>query len=289
MDTTRIFGDDSLGYVTSGEAQTTILSRIFITVKYSIRIFACLTGECLLFVFWRAYRWRKTKDISDQVALVTGGGNGLGRAIALRLAMEKCHVAIVDLNIEAAEKTATEVQSLGVKAKAYKLDVSNYDQLVNLRSQILNDLGFVNILINNAGLLALVPMYDTPKDHIQRVIDVNISSQIWTTKIFLEDMVHQGGGHIVQICSIYGLIQGKSTLYSMSKHAIHAFMSCLREEIHWKKWQDKIKITSVYPFFIATRKELIDAVKKGEMIINSPEYAADKVVQAIKKEEEYNL
>ncbi|XP_059607564.1 protein dhs-3-like [Phlebotomus argentipes] len=286
MDTTKLFGGDCVAYEVSSETQTTIIGQFLITIKCFFRMFTCVAGDFLLYIFWRAFKCRSAKDISDQVALVTGGGNGLGRAIALRLAKEKCHLAIVDMDIEAAEKTAADVLSLGVKAKAYKVDVSNYEHLVNLKSEITKDLGCVSILVNNAALVALVPMCNTPKDRIQRLIDVNISSQIWTIKIFLDNMIDRGKGHIVQICSIYGLIQGKSTMYSMSKHAIHAFVSCLREEIYSNKWQDKIKITCVYPFFIATRKELTDLFQKDSVIINSPDYAADEIVRAIKNEEE---
>ncbi|GAB0095665.1 estradiol 17-beta-dehydrogenase 11 [Sergentomyia squamirostris] len=286
MDTTRVFNSECTEYVASSETMSTIFQRIFITMKFFVIAGLCLFWSLLKFLCYGMFRCRSKKDISGQVALVTGAGNGLGRAIALRLAKEKCNVAIVDIDIVSAEKTVQEVLSLGVKAKAYKMDVSDYEQMLILKGEISRDLGCVTILVNNAGLLALVEALDTSKDRIQKSIDVNICSQIWTTKIFIDDMVKQGRGHIVAICSLYGLISGKSTMYSVTKNALHAFMGCLREEIYVKKWQDKIKTTCVYPFFIATRKEITDVMDGSDMIINSPSYAASVIVKAMKAEEE---
>lgn len=80
---------------------------------------------------------------------VTGGGNGLGRAISLELAQKGCNIAVADVNITAAENTAAEIRKLGVEAKAYKVDVTRSDEIVKLRDLVKTDLGPVDILVSN--------------------------------------------------------------------------------------------------------------------------------------------
>lgn len=81
---------------------------------------------------------------------VTGGGNGLGRSLCLKLADLGCNVAVVDIDIEAAENTAEEVRSKGLKAKAYKADVTKKEQILKLRNDSLNDLGPIDILVSQS-------------------------------------------------------------------------------------------------------------------------------------------
>jgi all-trans-retinol dehydrogenase (NAD+) len=98
----------------------------------------------------------KPKTIENQVALVTGGGNGLGRAIAFRLAKEKCKLAIVDIDLAAAQQTAQEIRdTFNVSAVAFKVDVSKHEEISKLKTDVENTLGNVDILVNNAGLLSM--------------------------------------------------------------------------------------------------------------------------------------
>lgn len=123
----------------------------------------------------------KPKCIKNQVALITGGGNGLGRSLAFRLAKEKCKLAIVDIDFKAAQQTATEIESrFGVKAIAFRVDVSKHDDIVQLRKDVEVSLGNVDILLNNAALLSLnVSLREETHEVIQKIIDVNLSSQFW--------------------------------------------------------------------------------------------------------------
>ncbi|GAB0089511.1 estradiol 17-beta-dehydrogenase 11 [Sergentomyia squamirostris] len=277
---------DSTNYVISNEIQTTFMQQIIITVKFYLISFLCLIWCSLKSIISGLFVYRSRKAIQGQVALVTGAGNGLGRAIAIRLAKEKCHIAVVDINVEAAEKTVEDVKTFGVKAKAYKVDVSNYDDVLSLKDEIIEDLGYVTILINNAALLSATPSLTASRELIQRTIDVNVCSHFWTTKIFIGDMVTKRQGHIVAICSIMGLVPAKSTLYAVTKNALHNFMGCLKEELYGKQWHKMISTTCVYPFFIATRKEITDTISKNKAIVVSPSYAADIIVEAIRSEEE---
>ncbi|XP_055696411.1 estradiol 17-beta-dehydrogenase 11-like [Lutzomyia longipalpis] len=256
---------------------------------YLLQFFYVVFIGSLQTVFeWILYG-RSEKSLDGQLVLVTGGGNGLGRAICLELAKEKCSIAIADVDIGAAEKTASDLQSLGVKAKAYKVDVANYQEVLALQSQIQKDYGCVDILINNAGLVTKLTLLEGTPEDVQKVINVNIVSNFWTTRVFLRDMVAQKRGHIVGVSSTFGMYpSGRSILYSTTKYAVRGFMSCLGEEIRMNKLSDKIKTTCVYPLFISTRQDLMSALIQmkifDKLVVMSPKYAAQQILNAIKKE-----
>lgn len=118
-------------------------------------------------------------NISKQLALVTGGGNGLGRAFCFRLAKEGCDIAVVDIDFKNAQKTASEVEKeFGIKSRAYQCDISNLAAIVELKSQIESEMKAVDILVNNAGLLYMSNFVTSDVKDIQRVVDVNLTSQI---------------------------------------------------------------------------------------------------------------
>lgn len=123
----------------------------------------------------------KPKCIENQVALVTGGGNGIGRAIAFRLAKEKCRLAIVDIDYEAAKKTAKDIAyQFKVSALAFKVDVSKHEEIAQLRNDVESALGSVDILVNNAGLLCMnLSLREGTNEQIQKAIDVNLASHFW--------------------------------------------------------------------------------------------------------------
>lgn len=128
----------------------------------------------------------KPKCIKDQVALVTGAGNGLGRAIAFRLARERCKLAIVDIDFYAAQQTAKEIETkFNITALPFKVDVSKYQEIAKLRQEIESSLGNVDILVNNAGLLSMnISLREGTPESIQKVIDVNLASHFWVSFSF---------------------------------------------------------------------------------------------------------
>lgn len=131
----------------------------------------------------------RPKNIAGQLAVVTGGSNGLGKAIAMRLAQEGCNICIANRNVIEGQKTAAEIEEkFGVKAKAFKVDVSKHEDVAKFKTDVENSMGTVDILVNNAGLLALnISLLEgTPKD-IQEIIDVNLTSYFWV-RIFWESI-----------------------------------------------------------------------------------------------------
>lgn len=122
---------------------------------------------------------RPEKSITGQLALVTGGGNGLGKAIAIQLAKQGVNVAIADLDTSAANRVAGECRSFGVNAKAFKCDVGVFEEIKTLSREIEESLGPVDILINNAGLMPTVSLAEGKPEDIQKILTVNVTSHIW--------------------------------------------------------------------------------------------------------------
>lgn len=129
-------------------------------------------------LFW----YFKPKNVGGQLALVTGGGNGLGREIALRLAKEGCNIVIVDLDLRGAQNTAKEIEEkCKVTALAYKVDVSDYEAVERLKVDIEKSIGTVDILVNNAGILSFQYLKDLKPHEIQKIINVNLTANIWVS------------------------------------------------------------------------------------------------------------
>lgn len=121
----------------------------------------------------------KKESLRNQLALVTGGGNGLGRALCMRLAAEKCDLAVVDIDIENVKKVAAEIEEkFKVQCRAYQCDIAVLSEVENLKNIIENDMREVDILVNNAGLIYTANYDKSDVKDIQRVVDVNFTSHL---------------------------------------------------------------------------------------------------------------
>ncbi|XP_018791498.1 PREDICTED: 17-beta-hydroxysteroid dehydrogenase 13-like [Bactrocera latifrons] len=203
-------------------------------------------------------RRKEEKSIKNEVAVVTGSATGLGKHLAIALAARGCHVAICDINFDLAVTTAQEIaDKYGVKTKAYKVDVSKYDEIVELNKKLTDDIGAATILVNNAGLMLHADRLNPTVEEIQTMINVNYTSHFWTNRVFKENMRRAEKGYIMAICSIAGLhVMVENEPYSSTKFAVRTLMRALRallkiEGLHY------IHLTTVFPIFIATSSKLI--------------------------------
>lgn len=121
------------------------------------------------------------KDVKGQLALITGGANGIGRETALNLAAKGCNIAIADIDFEMGKKTAEELRSLGVKAKAFKVDVSKLEDLEVLKEDVEQQLGTVDILINNAGIFYTKHVTEEKPENVMRMLNINLISHLWVS------------------------------------------------------------------------------------------------------------
>ncbi len=205
--------------------------------------------------------------LKDKVALITGGARGIGRAIAIAFAKEGANIVVADVNLEVAQKTALEIESLGVKALALEMDVTNYDKVEEGINKILDKMGKVDILVNNAGITKdnlLLRM--SPADW-DAVINVNLKGTFNCIKAVSRPMIKQRSGRIISIASIIGLMGNPGQAnYAASKAGIIALTKTVAKELASRN----INANAVAPGFIQT-----------EMTAKLPEDLKKKMLEAI--------
>ena len=170
--------------------------------------------------------------ISGKVALVTGGARNLGRSDCLVLAEEGCHLAVVDVNGEAAEETAELIRSKGGTARAYHCDIRERAVVRGTVEKIERDLGPVDILVNNAGIIwTLAQLRDMNDDEWDLNLDVNLTGAYNVTKAVFPGMRERRWGRVVSMASIAGLLGGfGQTAYATTKMGIIGFSRSLALE-----------------------------------------------------------
>lgn len=171
-------------------------------------------------------------DLKAKTAIVTGGGQGIGRAISLRLAAEGYKVAIFDLKPDTAEATAAEARAAGGEARVYGVDVSDQEAVNAAVQQAESDLGPTWLLVNNAGWDKPAPFLSTDKPLWDKIIAINLNGPLNTHKAVLPGMVARGGGRVVNIASDAARV-GTSTeaVYSACKGGIIAFTKSMAREL----------------------------------------------------------
>ncbi|MBV8771303.1 MAG: glucose 1-dehydrogenase [Deltaproteobacteria bacterium] len=182
--------------------------------------------------------------LTGKVAMVTGAAQGIGRAIAARLATEGAKVAIADIQEDGAERAATELKTAGLAAKAIRLDVTNLDSAVVAVATVERELGPVDILVNNAGWDKLEPFVESTPDTWDRVIAINFRGVLNCCKAVIPAMQARGGGKIVSISSDAGRVGSLGeAVYSGCKAGIIAFSKTLARELA----RNKINVNVVCP------------------------------------------
>src|SRR5215469_11702944 len=169
-----------------------------------------------------------SRRLAEKVALVTGAAQGIGRAIATRLAEEGAKVAIADIQEDVATKTAAELKSSGLEAKAIKLDVTSLDSAMAAIAAVESELGPIDILVNNAGWDKLEPFVESTPETWERVIAINFRGVLNCCKAVVPGMQARGGGKIVSISSDAGRVGSLGeAVYSGCKGAIIGFSKTL--------------------------------------------------------------
>lgn len=223
----------------------------------------------------------KMKNIVGEIALVTGGGGGLGRLIALRLANLGAIVVIWDVNKAGTEETVKLVQAAGGTCYGYVCDLCDRKDVYEKAALVQKEVGKVTILINNAGVPGSHTRFmDTSDLSIIRTMDVNVMSHFWTAKAFLPSMMESNKGHIVSIASLAGhLGVPKMIDYCTSKFAAIGFEEGLHMELAADGYN--INTTVICPFFIRSTGMFEDVSPRFFPRL-SPNEVADRVVSAMR-------
>jgi 2-hydroxycyclohexanecarboxyl-CoA dehydrogenase len=170
--------------------------------------------------------------MSNRVALVTGGAQGIGKGIATALAQAGARVAVADLNLEVAEVTAKEISSAGGSAVAVRMDVTDTASVVAAVAEIEQLLGPVEIVVNNAGWDDFMPFVDTTEEFWDKVLDINFKGALRVTQAVVPGMVERGFGRVVNIGSDAGRVGSSlEAVYSGTKGGIIAFTKTLAREV----------------------------------------------------------
>ncbi|MDE7129962.1 MAG: 3-oxoacyl-[acyl-carrier-protein] reductase, partial [Alistipes sp.] len=190
------------------------------------------------------------KLLEGKVALVTGAGRGIGKAIALRFAAEGANVAFTDLEInEAVEATVKEIEAMGVKAKAYASNAALFDQTHEVVKQIVEDFGRIDVLVNNAGITKDGLMMRMTEAQWDAVLTVNLKSAFNFIHAVVPVMAKQRGGSIINMSSVVGVSGNAGQCnYSASK----AGMIGLAKSIAKEMGPRGIRANCIAPGFIIT-------------------------------------
>lgn len=188
-------------------------------------------------------------NLKGKCAVVTGAGAGIGKAIALELAKVGAMVAICDVMKESAEALAINLNQSGVKAKAYPVDVANFNQVQQIAEEIIKDFGGVHILVNNAGITRDNLLLRMSEAEFDQVIAVNLKGAFNFTKACCRSMIQNRWGRIVNIASVIGEMGNAGQAnYAAAKAGLIGFAKSIAKELAGRN----ITVNVIAPGFIAT-------------------------------------
>ncbi|MCZ4291570.1 SDR family NAD(P)-dependent oxidoreductase [Hoeflea alexandrii] len=171
-------------------------------------------------------------ELDGRIAVVTGGGGGIGRAIAQSLARQGCQVAVIDLDLDNAEETVRQIRSAKGSAIACRADVTDPESVASAARKVAAELGNCDFLINNAALLRFGPLSSLSIADWTAVLNVNLTGYFICSQVFAAQMITKGGGSIVHISSIAGShVQPTSGAYSVSKAGVAMLSKNLAQEL----------------------------------------------------------
>ncbi len=231
------------------------------------------------------------KQLAGRVAVVTGAGGGIGRAISRRLAEAGFDLALVDIAAPQLDETAASLASYGRNVSTHIADVSNAEQMFALPPAVVAAHGAVHVLVNNAGVTGIGRFESESLEDLQWIVGINLWGVVYGCKAFLPLLQEADEAHIVNLSSMAALVGIPLTAsYSMTKGGVRMLSESLRAELR----DSNIGVTSVHPGAINTEiirsarganaqqlREMSDSRWRG-LIMRSPDAVARKVVRAIR-------
>ncbi len=197
--------------------------------------------------------------LDGKTCIVTGGGNGIGKATCLRLASEGANVAVTDIDGADAKSVCEEITAQGGTADAWPLDVADADAVHQVFDAVAERFGQIDVVVNNAGISGVnTPTHEISEEEWRKVIDINVNGVFFCTKAAIPHLKKANGGNIVNLSSIYGLV-GAPDLppYHASKGAVRLMTKT--DALLYAK--EGIRVNSVHPGFIWT--PLVEGLAKS--------------------------
>ena len=194
-------------------------------------------------------------DFLDKVIFITGGAVGFGLAVARAFSAQGAAVALADIDLDAAETTASELRANGARAMAVKCDVADETQVEAAVARVVAELGGIDVLINNAG--KHLTKYNQPftvleRHEVRALFDVNVIGVVNCTVACRETMIARGGGAVLNISSIAGYMV--TSPYGVSKLAVRGLTMAFAQELA----PDGIRVNAVAPGLTATENAMVD-------------------------------
>jgi len=188
-------------------------------------------------------------SLNGKVALVTGASYGIGFSIASAYAQAGAAIVFNDINQELVDKGMAAYKEIGIEAHGYVCDVTNEAQVEAFVKQVKEEVGSINILVNNAGIIKRIPMIEMTAEQFRQVIDIDLNGPFIMAKAVLPDMIEQGGGKIINICSMMSEL-GRETVSAYA--AAKGGLKMLTKNIASEYGQYNIQCNGIGPGYIAT-------------------------------------
>lgn len=203
------------------------------------------------------------RDFTDKVAVITGAGSGIGRALAIALAERGARMALSDIDPVAVGDTVATCEKIGARAVGYTLDVSDRAAFYAHADEVVAEFGGVNLVVNNAGVAVLATVEDLTWEDFEWIMGVNFWGVMHGTKAFLPHLIASGDGHVVNLSSVFGLIGVPTqSAYNATKFGVRGFTEALREEMLLAR--HRVGVSCVHPGGIDTNIAR-SARKPGDM------------------------
>ena len=214
--------------------------------------------------------------------LITGGAQGIGLEMAIKFAGRGSDIVIADLNEAKLPEAKAKIEALGVAAWGFPVDVTKPASIASLKAQIAAEVGPIDVLVNNAGIVFGGPFTETPLDRHLKTYEVNTLGVVAMTHAFLPELIERPEAHLVNISSASGFIGlPYGSTYASSKWAVIGFSESIRAELK-VLGHEHVHVTIVCPSFIGTGMfEGAEAPKATNIL--EPDFIAEKVVLAVER------
>lgn len=235
------------------------------------------------------------KNLNGKIAVVTGAGSGIGRALALQLAQEGCHLALGDIDTAGLDETKALLKDFSVNVSLHNVNVADCDRMTAFAQEVIDHHRAVNLVFNNAGVAYGTSVEDATYTDMHWLMNINLWGVIHGCKAFLPFLKQAEQGHIVNLASVFGLMSlpGQS-IYNASKFAVRGFTDSLRQEMAGST----VGVSCAFPAGIKTaiaRNARItspqgvqvdveqEAKKIEKFFLTTPEQAASEIIAGVKK------